>query len=127
MGGETLHRGQKAAGVGQLAAEIPERWDGDKDTVAAERRPRKGDAYPISPESVPQQLRERVIAGLNRDQLRVLTLALYSREEKKRVKDLFDKEREAVRAGETASRSSPSAKGSPLKRASGARESRAMH
>ena len=92
MGGETLYRGHEDLGVGQLAAEIPERSDGDKDTVAAERRPRKGDAYPISPESVPQQLRERVIADLNRDQLRVLAQAPYSHEEKKRVKDLFARE-----------------------------------
>ena len=40
-GDETLYRGHKGPGVGQLAAEIPERWDGDKDTVAAERRPRR--------------------------------------------------------------------------------------
>ena len=43
MGDETLYRGHKDPGVGQLAAEISERQDGDKDTVAAERRPRKGE------------------------------------------------------------------------------------
>ena len=98
-GDETLYRGHKDPGVGQLAAEISERRDGDKDTVAAEHRPRKGDAYPISPESVPQQLRERVIADLDRDQLRVLALAPYSQREKKRVKALFNGERRAVAAG----------------------------
>ena len=99
MGDETLYRGHKGPGVGRLAAEIPERPDGDKDTVAAERWPRKGDAYLISPEPVPQRLRERVIADLNRDHLRVLAQAQYSREEKKKVKDLFNGERRAVAAG----------------------------
>ena len=44
-------------------------------------------------------MRERVIAGLNRDQLRVLALAPYSQREKKRVKALFNGERRAVAAG----------------------------
>ena len=44
MGDESLYRGHKGPGVGQLAAEIPERRDGDKDAVAAERWPRKGES-----------------------------------------------------------------------------------
>ena len=84
MGDETLYRGHKDPGVGQLAAEIPEHRDGDKDTVAAERRPRKGDAYPVPPEPVPQRLRERVIADLNRDQLRVLAPGGRTRERRRR-------------------------------------------
>ena len=46
MGDETLYRGHKGPDVGQLAAEIPERRDGDKDTVAGGAPASKGRCLP---------------------------------------------------------------------------------
>ena len=96
----TLYQGHRGPGIGRLAAEIPDRIDGDKDTVAAERRPRRSDKSRISPEPVPPHLQAKVIDDLKRLQLRTFAQVAYTGEEKKRVTHLLREEREAVRSGE---------------------------
>ena len=54
--GEPLYQGHKGPGIGYLQGVLPERRDGDGDTVVAERRPRKADEYELSPEAVPPRL-----------------------------------------------------------------------
>ena len=44
-----LYQGHKGPGVGVLKTDAPHRRDGDKDTVVAERRPRKSEKHPKSP------------------------------------------------------------------------------
>ena len=44
-----LYQGHKGPGVGILKPDAPSRRDGDKDTVVAERRPRKSEKHPKSP------------------------------------------------------------------------------
>ena len=44
-----LYQGHKGPGVGMLKADAPNRRDGDKDTVVAERRPRASEKHPKSP------------------------------------------------------------------------------
>ena len=100
MDDDGLYQGHRGRGVGQLAKEIPERRDGDKDTVAAERRPRKGDAHPISPEPVPQALWSRVLEDLGRQQMTTFAKVKYTPAEKKEMKSLFTGERSAVKSGE---------------------------
>ena len=47
--GDELYQGHKGPGIGYLKPDLPERRDGDGDTVVAERRPRKADEYETSP------------------------------------------------------------------------------
>ena len=51
--GDGLYQGHKGPGIGFLKPDLPERRDGDGDTVVAERRPRKADEYETSPLTVP--------------------------------------------------------------------------
>ena len=44
-----LYQGHKGPGVGILKTDAPDRRDGDKDTVVAERRPRVSEKHPKSP------------------------------------------------------------------------------
>ena len=46
---EPLYQGHKGPGVGYLKSALPERRDGDSDTVTGERRPRKADKFKKSP------------------------------------------------------------------------------
>ena len=50
-----LYQGHRGPGIGFLADSMPERRDGDKDTVIAERRPRKADTIRPSPAPVPER------------------------------------------------------------------------
>ena len=54
--GDTLYQGHWKSGIGHLKSEMPERRDGDGDTVVAERQPRKADRYKKSPLPVPPKL-----------------------------------------------------------------------
>ena len=54
--GDTLYQGHWKSGIGHLKSEMPERRDGDGDTVVAERRPRKSDRFKKSPLPVPPKL-----------------------------------------------------------------------
>ena len=51
--GDVLYQGHKGPGIGYLKPDLPERRDGDGDTVVAERRPSKADEYETSPLTVP--------------------------------------------------------------------------
>ena len=55
--GDVLYQGHKGPGIGYLKADLPERRDGDGDTVVAERRPRQSDLFDPSPMPVPPRLR----------------------------------------------------------------------
>ena len=57
--GEPLYQGHKGPGIGYLKDVVPERRDGDGDTVVAERRPRKADEFKKSPEPVPAGLSDK--------------------------------------------------------------------
>ena len=46
---ETLYQGHKGPGIGHLKPDMPERRDGDGDTVVVERKPRKSDDFEPSP------------------------------------------------------------------------------
>ena len=50
-----LFQGHNKAGIGHLKPDMPERRDGDGDTVVAERRPRKADEFKRSPLPVPEK------------------------------------------------------------------------
>ena len=66
--GEPFYQGHKGPGIGYLKPALPERRDGDGDTVVGERRPRKADQYEKSPLPVPQSLNAkyaRIAANLN--------------------------------------------------------------
>ena len=54
--GEKLYRGHKGPGVGYLKRVLPDRRDGDSDTVVGERRPRKKDKHPRSPVQLAMKL-----------------------------------------------------------------------
>ena len=54
--GDTMYQGHWKAGIGYLKSEMPERRDGDGDTVVAERQPRKADRFEKSPLPVPPKL-----------------------------------------------------------------------
>ena len=56
---EPLYQGHKGPGIGYLKPDLPERRDGDGDTVVAERKPRKADQYQPSPLPVPQRLTDK--------------------------------------------------------------------
>ena len=53
---DQLYQGHWKAGIGHLKTDMPERRDGDGDTVVAERQPRKSDEYEKSPLPVPPRL-----------------------------------------------------------------------
>ena len=55
--GDVLYQGHKGPGIGYLKTDLPERRDGDGDTVVAERRPRQSDLFDPSPMPVPPRLR----------------------------------------------------------------------
>ena len=54
LDGEPFYQGHKGPGIGYLKPDLPERRDGDGDTVVAERRPRKSDEFKRSPLPAPR-------------------------------------------------------------------------
>ena len=56
LDGVDFYQGHKGPGIGYLKPDLPERRDGDGDTVVAERKPRKADQYQRSPLPVPPRL-----------------------------------------------------------------------
>ena len=57
--GDVLYQGHKGPGIGCLKTDLPERRDGDGDTVVAERRPRQSDLFGHSSPSWPLSRRDR--------------------------------------------------------------------
>ena len=55
--GDVLYQEHTGPGIGYLKPDLPERRDGDGDTVVAERRPRKADQFDPSPMPVPPRIR----------------------------------------------------------------------
>ena len=51
--GARMYQGHKGPGIGYLKEDLPDRRDGDSDTVVGERRPRKRDEYEKSPVQLP--------------------------------------------------------------------------
>ena len=96
---DMLYQGHRGPGIGHLKEDMPERRDGDKDTVVAERRPRKSDDYTPSPTPVPQHLRPQALVAAEQAQASVLTRTPLTREEAKRVREIGARERHAIRKG----------------------------
>ena len=69
---ETLYQGHKGPGIGHLKPDMPERRDGDSDTVVVERKPRKSDDFepspldPVEPTRPSKYQRAREIVGAAR-------------------------------------------------------------
>ena len=69
---ETLYQGHKGPGIGYLKPDMPERRDGDSDTVVVERKPRKSDDFepspldPAEPTRLSKYQRAREIVGAAR-------------------------------------------------------------
>ena len=82
-----------------LADAHPERRDGDKDTVVAERRPRKADAYERSPAPMPKQHKPEAAKQVWRDEITLLMKHDFTPEEKREIKASFKEERKAIQKG----------------------------
>ena len=68
-----LYQGHRGPGIGFLADSMPERRDRDKDTVVAERRPRKADTIRPSPAPVPERHRPGAADWLGMVEAKMLT------------------------------------------------------
>ena len=88
-----LSQGRRGPEIGFLADSIPERRDGDKDTVVAEQRPRKADAFQSSPAPVPERHRQAVAGRLGMVEAKMLTQHKFTPDEKRAIKRTLAREK----------------------------------
>ena len=86
--------------MGWLAANAPGRVDGDGDTAVSERKPFRGENAPVSPKPVPEHIQKRARETLTREKMHTLSRVAYTEGEKTEMKELFGKERDAIKSGE---------------------------
>ena len=97
---EKRYQGHVGKSVGWLAANAPGRVDGDGDTVVSECNPLRGENAPVSPKPVPEHVQKRARETLAREQMHTLSRVAYTEGEKTEMKELFGKERDAIKCGE---------------------------
>ena len=97
---EERYQGHVRKSVGWLRANAPRRVDGDGDTVVSERNPLRGENAPASPKPVPEHIQKRTRETLAREQMHTPSRVAYTPDEKTEMKELFDKERAAIKSGE---------------------------
>ena len=88
-----LSQGRRGPEIGFLADSMPERRDGDKDTVVAEQRPRKADAFQSSPAPVPERHRQAVAGRLGMVEAKMLTQHKFTPDEKRAIKRTLAREK----------------------------------
>ena len=96
-----LYQEHRGPGIGFLADSMPERRDGDKDTVVAERRPRKTDTIRPSPAAVPERHRQAAANRLAMAEAKMLTQHNFTHDEKKELKCAFTREKKLITSGKS--------------------------
>ena len=75
---------------------MPDRRDGDGDTVVGERRPRVADEYQPSPAPIPKKHRSASVEQMSKDELRTLMRYNFTKEDKQESKSYYAQERKAI-------------------------------
>ena len=66
----------------------------------SERKPFRDENAPVSPKPVPEHIQKRARETIAREQMHTLSRVAYTPDEKTEMKELFDKERDAIKSGE---------------------------
>ena len=80
---------------------MPERRDGDKDTVVAERRPRSTDTIRPSPAPVPERHRSGAPDWLGMVEAKMLTQHNFTHDEEKALKRTYAREKKPITSGKS--------------------------
>ena len=80
---------------------MPERQEGDKDTVVAERHPRKADTIRPSPAPVPERHRSGAADWLGMMEAKLLIQHNFTHDEKKALKSTYAREKKLITSGKS--------------------------